>query len=566
MKISDRYYWLIATVAFLFSLTGVLVAEDTAQAAAAKTETAIVAEGAAADELTDDGAGEVEEVEEVEETEETEEVDDSEQPEEKTCQDFGAFNIFKNSGASLTLSLDNAISSALSQNIALKVEKIGPELARTVVEKERAKFDTSVSADFSGSERIGKTIFQQGNMGENVTNRTDAGIVFEKLSTTGTRSALDVTFGRSRSARSDNLFSTRLGITLTHPLRRGGGRDVNLVSFKKAGLDLEWSEYELKGFILNFVAQVEKQYWEYYLSLRQLEIVRESLQLAKQQRDETRKRIEAGSIAESEEAAADAEVALRAEDLINAESAAVEMAISLLRSVNPDSDNFWKTRPELLDEPVLTRPERLSLEEHIAVAVEMRPELQQTRLLLSRDELDIVASRNGMLPKLDFFMNLGKTGYSTSFSGSNPRPGEEGSYDISAGFTYDLTRGRRAARADLARAKASAGMRREALNNLEQLVKEDVIKAYLEVERTLQQLTATAATSQKQLEKLRVEEVKFNVGKTTAFQVAQAQRDLTAARIAEARAAVGYTASIIDLLRADGSLLERNGILSAEKK
>ena len=67
-------------------------------------------------------------------------------------------------------------------------------------------------------------------------------------------------------------------------------------------------------------------------------------------------------------------------------------------------------------------------------------------------------------------------------------------------------------------------------------------------------------------EKLRVEEVKFNVGKTTAFQVAQAQRDLTAARIAEARAAVGYTASIIDLLRADGSLLERNGILSAEKK
>ncbi|HOI89907.1 MAG TPA: TolC family protein [Candidatus Rifleibacterium sp.] len=546
MKISERYYWLIAIVVFLFTQMGIVMAEDASLAAAAKPGPAVAIAA-----------------EEVEETEETEEV---EPPEEDACQDFGVFNIFENSGASLTLSLDHAISSALSQNIALKVEKIGPELARTVVEKERARFDTAVSAEFSGSERIGKTIFQQGNMGENVTNRTDAGIVFEKLSTTGTRSALDVTFGRSRSARSDNLFSTRLGITLTHPLRRGGGRDVNLVSFKKAGLDLEWSEYELKGFILNFVAQVEKQYWEYYLSLRQLEIVRESLQLAKQQRDETRKRIEAGSIAESEEAAADAEVALRAEDLINAESAAVEMAISLLRSVNPDSDNFWKTRPELLDEPVLTRPERLSLEEHIAVAVEMRPELQQTRLLLSRDELDIVASRNGMLPKLDFFMNLGKTGYSTSFSGSNPRPGEEGSYDISAGFTYDLTRGRRAARADLARAKASAGMRREALNNLEQLVKEDVIKAYLEVERTLQQLTATAATSQKQLEKLRVEEVKFNVGKTTAFQVAQAQRDLTAARIAEARAAVGYTASIIDLLRADGSLLERNGILSAEKK
>ncbi|EKD83735.1 MAG: Outer membrane efflux protein [uncultured bacterium] len=73
-------------------------------------------------------------------------------------------------------------------------------------------------------------------------------------------------------------------------------------------------------------------------------------------------------------------------------------------------------------------------------------------------------------------------------------------------------------------------------------------------------MTATAATSQKQLEKLRVEEVKFNVGKTTAFQVAQAQRDLTAAKIAEVKAAVDYTNAIIELFRADGSLLERNRI------
>ncbi len=445
MKKSEQCCRLITAVILSFVLTGAVLAENAAATIAVDNEVSVAAVASETN-VTEDPVTAASEA--------------AESSESFASRDFGVFNIFENSGASLTLSLDQAISSALSQNIALRVEKIGPELAHTVVEKERAKFDTAVSAQFSGSERIGKTIFQQGNMGENVTNRTDAGIAFEKMSTSGTRSAVDVTFARSRSARSDNLFSTRLGITLTHPLRRGSGREVNLVSFKKSGLDLEWSEYELKGFILNFVAQVEKQYWAYYLSLRQLEIVRESLLLAEQQRDETRKRIEAGSIAESEEAAADAEVALRAEDLINAESAAVEGAISLLRSVNPDSANFWKTRPELLDEPVLTRPERLSLEEHIAVALEMRPELQQARLMLPRDELDIVASRNGLLPQLDFFMTLGKTGYSTAFSGSNPRPGEDGSYDISAGFSYDLTRGRRAARAELAKAMASAEMRR----------------------------------------------------------------------------------------------------------
>ncbi len=481
------------------------------------------------------------------------------------CKTFGAFNIFVNSGASLTLSLEDAITSAISQNVALQIERIKPEVARTVIAKERARFDTAISAEVSAGERDSRNLTQQKTLNKSIVNYTGAVVGIEKLSPSGTRSGIELSVDRSRSASTDSLFSTRLGLSLQHPLRRGAGREVNLVSLRQAEIAHEWSEYELKVFLLDFIAQVEHQYWQYYLGLKQLEIVRESQDLARQQLDETRKRIEAGSIAESEEAAAEAEVALRTEDLINAESEAVSRAISLLRSVNPDSASFWQVRPELSDEPVLTRSERQSLTEHIEIALELRPELKQARLQLASDELQVIASRNGLLPRLDFFMNLGKTGYATSFSGSNPRLGQDGAYDISAGLTYDIVRDRRAARAEVARSRASVTMRRDAMLNLEQLIKEDVIKAYIEVERTLQQMTATAATSQKQLEKLRVEEVKFNVGKTTAFQVAQAQRDLTAARIAEVRAAVGYTSAIIDLLRADGSLLVRNGIISTEK-
>lgn len=481
------------------------------------------------------------------------------------CETFGAFNIFVNSGASLTLSLEDAIHSALSQNVSLQIERIRPEIARTVIEKERARFDAAISAELNGGERSGKTLTPQRTLNKSIVNYTGAVVGIEKLSPSGARTGVELSVDRSRSTNNDSLFATRLGINLRHPLRRGAGHEVNLVSLRQAEISHEWSEYELKGFVIDFVAQVERQYWQYYLGLKQLEIVRESLELARQQLDETRKRIEVGSIAESEEAASEAEVALRIEDLINAESEAVVRAISLLRSVNPDTSSFWKIRPELSDEPVLSRSARQSLEEHIEIALELRPELKQARLLLASDELQVLASRNGLLPRLDFFMNMGKTGYATSFAGSNPRPGEDGAYDISAGLIYDIVRDRRAARAEVVRSRASATMRRDAIQNLEQLIKEDVIKAYIEVERTLQQLTATAATSQKQLEKLRVEEVKFNVGKTTAFQVAQAQRDLTAARIAEVRAAVGYTSAVIELLRADGSLLERNGIISSEK-
>ena len=65
------------------------------------------------------------------------------------------------------------------------------------------------------------------------------------------------------------------------------------------------------------------------------------MNLAVQQRKETDSRIKAGSIAESEMAAADAEVARCEEDTINAQSNVVNSAVNLLRSVNPDMNNFW---------------------------------------------------------------------------------------------------------------------------------------------------------------------------------------------------------------------------------
>ena len=477
------------------------------------------------------------------------------------CKEFGAFNIFASDSAALLLSLDEAINSTLSNNLALSVENYGPQISETDVASEKSRFDPVLNAEISGSERIGKTIFQQGNLGDTVSNRTDAALSLNQLTTSGTRTAVELSHTRTRSAtRSDNLYATRLGFTLEHPLRQGAGRSVNLVSLRKAEIDLDWSEFELQGFVLSLTAQVETRYWQYYLRLRQLEIVRESLELAKQQREETSRRIEAGSIAESEAAAAEAEVALRFEELINAESQAVTAAVSLLRTINHDSENFWKLRPELTDVPLLKHPDELELPSHLQTALQKRPELAQARLLSEKDALDIVQSENGLLPRLDFFANIGKTGYSTALDHSTPKFDEKGSYDINAGFVYEISRGRRGAKAELRRAKASRAMRLEAIRNLEQIIKEDVIKAFIEVKRTIQQMTATAATSQKQLEKLRGEEVKFNVGKTTAFQVAQAQRDLTAAQIAEVKAAVDYTNAIIELFRADGSLLERNRI------
>lgn len=467
-----------------------------------------------------------------------------------------AFNIFDESVKPIKLSLEDAILKALNNNISLKIEKLDVQASKTAIESEKAAFDTKVKATVSTGDRKAQNL-----NGSNSQTNTTAEIEIERLLYSGTTVAVNTNLGRNASGNSDSLYSNRIGIDLTHPLLRNSGNEINLISLKQAELDYNYTKHELKAFILDFIASVEKKYWEHYLSVRQLEIVNESAALAIQQRQETNSRILAGSIPESERAAAEAEVAKCEEDLINAQSNMVNTAISLLRAVNHDTENFWKNLPNLTDKPFLKKIDQMDLEAHLALAEKQRPELLQAKVLIAKNELEIVTSKNGLLPKLDFFVSLGNTGYSRSFNNSNPKFNNNEKPDFEVGFDYELTRNRRSARAKLERSKITADMKKEALKNLEQVIKEDVIKAYIEVQRTMQQVAATAATTQKQQEKLRVEEIKFSVGKTTSFQVSQAQRDLTEAKIAEVKAAIAYTGAITELMRADGtSLLKVNKI------
>jgi outer membrane protein TolC len=118
----------------------------------------------------------------------------------------------------------------------------------------------------------------------------------------------------------------------------------------------------------------------------------------------------------------------------------------------------------------------------------------------------------------------------------------------------------REAKASHQRAQLSREQSEKALENLSQLVEVDVRTAYIEVNRSKQQIAASTATRKFNEEKLRIETEKFRVGRSTSFLVAQAQRDLLVSRISEVQALANYLKALVDLYQQDGSLLERRGI------
>jgi outer membrane protein TolC len=465
------------------------------------------------------------------------------------------------------VTVEEAILLALENNRSLRVERFNPSILRTFEDQERAIFDPVLTGGVSGSRERGE--FRSGGPTGAITDSrlssTAAEIGVSQFLPTGTEVGIDLSTERTWSNRYSDQHATRAGLTVTQALLRGVGLSVNLARLRQARLDTLSSQYELRGFAESLIARAEQAYWDYALAHQRIEIVAVSLELAEDQLRETDERIKIGRLAEIELAAAKAEIALRRVDLINARNTLATTRLRLLQLLNPPGTDLWDREVILREQPVVPDVILDEVESHVEVALSFRPDLNQARLGVQRGDLEIMKTKNGLLPVMDLFITLGKTGYADSF-GRSVSDLDEDSYDISGGIALAYPLFNRDARARHRRATLGRSQSMEAVENLAQLVEVDVRTAYIEVRRTEEQVAATAAARKLQEEKLRAEREKFRVGRSTSLLVAAAQRDLVTSQISEIQAVVDYLKALVELHRLDGSLLERLGISAPGRK
>ena len=473
-------------------------------------------------------------------------------------------------GQALAVSVHDAILMTLENNKSFAVQRYSPQIRRTAIDAQRAAFDPLVAGRIStahsrtpsqGLTRSGTELVPGGRINWNSMDSTAGALSLSEFLPTGTDIALTAS-GAAREPGSAFGDTSRVELDVTQSLLRGAGLDVNLASLRQAKLDALASQYELRGFAEAMIAQAEQTYWNYALALRQIELVEDSRKLALQQLSDVRERVNVGTLAEKREIpAAEAEVAQRELDLIVARANVQTTRLQLLRLLSPSLGRLWERDVTLVDPPTVPDINLPDVENYVRVALRMRPDVNQARLQVKRGDLQVVKTRNGLLPRLDAFINLGKTGYSNSFFDSAGHIGDKG-YDLTVGVSGDWSPINRAAQAANKSAILSRDQSKAAVSNLEQLVQTDVRTAYIQVIRFKQQVATSAVARRAQEETLRAETEKFHVGKSTSFLVAQAQRDLLSSQLAEVQAQVNYMNAIVDLYRLDGSLLERRGIVA----
>ena len=470
-------------------------------------------------------------------------------------------NNIKTAEGPLTIGIQEAILMAMENNRSLMVERMNPDIIRTFEQEERAIYDPVLGAEISPRRTVADRLSRAGSSTESQIVDTVAGsLSVGKFFSTGTTlELLGSTNYTDSSLYSDTFASNRLGISVTQALLQGMDVRANMASVHQAGIDILISEYELRGFAEVLLEEVELKFWDYALAQKQIEIYTNSLNLAEQQMSEVQERITIGELAEIELAAAQAEVALRRENLINVRSDLAKERLNLLRLLNPSPSVNWGRGITLQYQTSLPEIELDDVEQHVQVALKMRPDLNLTRLQIKQGDLEVVKTKNGLLPRMDAFINFGKSGYADSFNRSL-RNLDNDSYDVTFGLTFEYPTANRSARANYTRAVLSRQQMHKALENLIQLVQVDIRSAYIEVTRTREQITATGATRRFQEEKLRAESEKFRVGTSTSLLVAQAQRDLVASQIAEIQSFANYLKALVSLFRLEGSLLQRRGI------
>ena len=468
------------------------------------------------------------------------------------------------------LSIEEAVTLALEQNLDLRVERINPLIQDTVVAEARSVYAPNLSTTLSGNDwdRPAGNIFDGGDV---VTNRyvRDNVDVVQEVPWKGGRYSAGWIGQRSTTTNVFTSFNPQLqsilNLNYTQPLVRDFGIDGfrQQIAISRANRDL--SDIDLRRTVVSTERNVRNAYWQLVFAQSFLEVQRQSLALAEESLRNNRTRVEVGTMAPIDIVEAENEVARNVEAVIRAE-ADLERAEDQLRTLvfDPDTPDFWSMRLEPGDSPVL-EARGIDVDAAVRNALLNRTDLDTLDKNLERTDTDIRYFRNQQLPAVDLqvdYQLAGQGGDRLIRTGGFPGMvvgREQRSFgstlgDILAnefpnwtvGVTVSYPFGTSAADAALERSRLERSRTEASRRSLELRIATEVRDAARNVRTNLQRVEATRASRELAERRLEAEQRKFEVGLSTNFLVFQAQRDLATARNTEQQAILDYIRSLVD--------------------
>jgi len=501
-----------------------------------------------------------------------------------------ASTVWAQQQASQSLTLADATARALQRSLDIRISREVVSAAESRELAARGSYDLQLRADATAHHHDDPnvTLFSGAPPGEIVPNNTDysSNVSLSQLFKNGATATASASVARDMTNSLFTLFApaylTTIGAEVRQPLLRNRSVDSSRTQLIVTALDREKTHAQLQQSVQNVVASVEQSYWTLVSALREVQVRRDSVMLADEQRADTQARIDARTAAALDIAQPTAEIERRRGDLFAAQENALraERTLKLLMTDDP-ADPIWAQTlvpvnpPDVEDRPV-------DIQRALNDALSHRPELAslgadvssaEARTRLAKDELkpqvDVVGgySMRGLAgthnpetvsfpgviqPFPDVLAGALGTSYHSLFNQTFP--------DASIGVSVNVPFGNHAAKGDYGTAQAQQRQASLQLAQQRDLIAVDVLNAASALETAKSRIQAARAGLEAANTQLRAEQERFSAGTSTNFLVLTRQNDLEQAQLTEISALTEYRRALTEFSRSTGMLLTERGI------
>jgi outer membrane protein TolC len=376
-----------------------------------------------------------------------------------------------------------------------------------------------------------------------------------------------------------NPFATpNTSVTVSQPLLKGFGRDVNLRYVKIANINQKISRLLFYQQLISTVYGVARLYYDLVSLNENVAVKKETLAAAQKLYEDDKAQEEQGTLAPLGLTQAQSLVSSSELDLIQAQGLVRQQEVILKSQLSRrgSADPVFADRP-IIPTSRITIPandELPSVNSLVSNALEQRPDLVQATLQVQSGEVAVKASENATRPQLDIVGNFQTRGSSelpftslgTPGTGLITAPTDLGvaglrtSRIYQAGIQFNLPLTNHVAQADAARDMLQLRQAQARTQVLANQVREDVESSVIALQTARSALNAAIQSRIYQEQLVQAEKDKLSVGASTNFLLIQQESYLAQARSTEVGARSVWIKARVALDRSVGDLLEQNGI------
>jgi outer membrane protein len=460
-----------------------------------------------------------------------------------------------------TLTLEDCIARALKKNFDVQIQSYTRANARDSLEIAKAQFDPNLSLtasrSFSQSARTSTSLNGASNPTSD-SGRATLGVNQEIA--TGANVGLSTQMSRSASNSSFNTFNPsfngNVGLTVSQPLLKGGGRSVVKAAVERSQIGILRADLDFKAKVLDVVQSTENAYYNYLYAIEQLRVRQQSLDLANKVYEENQTRKSVGVGTDLDILTAQVGVANAQRQIILAQQQVKNSADALLAVIGQFE----------LDQPIgATKFEDYTgsvptVEGVYAHALANQPDYLSTKASLDQTKIDLRVAKNARNPDLSVNGSLGYSGLDNSASNAYQDVSKGNSYNWSLGVSLNVPWWFRGSTASYRQALANLGQQQTRLRQLEQNMLVQARAAVVSVQTNLDSVKISTLATELSAKQYDLSKARFDAGLITARVLQQARDDLDTARVNELQSRINLRQAVISLSRLEGSALDRYSI------